>query len=111
MDDECRSLREAIDRVRDGRHRWRCPQVLRSKVVVFARERVSAGDDVGRIAQSLGLSRNGLVHWLRTADRGFRQVRLLPESSSCGSLVLVTPQGFRLEGLSEDQALRLLREL
>ena len=118
MDDQCRILREAIERVRAGRLRWRCPPGLRSEVVAFARERHSRGVSVAKIARDLDLSVNGLSRWLRSVDkelesaqRGFREVRIQPEPSSAGVLVLVTPRGFRLEGLSENQALRMLREL
>lgn len=112
MDDRCRCLREAIERSRAGKSRWRCPQGLRSEVVALARERRAAGEGLARIARDLGLSESGLSRWLRpSGDTGFREVRLGPESSSSGDLVLVTPRGFRLEGLSEGLALRLLREL
>ena len=118
MDDQSRILREAIERIRAGRSRWRCPQGLRSEVVTFARERQSRGASVAKIARDLDLSENGLARWLRSAaeelasaDGGFREVRIQPEPSSAGALVLVTPRGFRLEGLSENLILRLLREL
>lgn len=112
MDDRSRSLREAIERSRAGKSRWRCPQGLRSEIVALARERRSSGEGLARIARDLGLSESGLSRWLRlSANVGFREVRLRPEPSASGNLVLVTPRGFRLEGLSESLALRLLREL
>ncbi len=111
MDDRCKSLREAIERSRAGKIRWRCPPGLRSEVVAFTRERQAAGEGVGKIARDVGLSESGLSRWLRLAEGGFRQVRIGAESASNGDLVLVTPRGFRLEGLSEGLAVRLLREL
>jgi len=111
MDDRYRSLREAIERSRSGKTCWQCPQGLRSEVVALARKRQAGGEGVGRIARELGLSESGLSRWLRSADGGFREVRIRPESSPAGDLALVTPRGFRLEGLSETLALRLLQEL
>lgn len=111
MDDRCRSLREAIERSRAGKVRWRCPRGLRSEIVALTRERQAGGEGVGRIALDLGLSESGLSRWLRSAEERFREVRIRPESSSGEDLVLVTPRGFRLEGLSEGLALKLLREL
>ncbi len=111
MDDRSKSLREAIERSRAGKSRWRCPQGLRSEVVAFTRERQTAGEGVAKVARDVGLSESGLSRWLRLADGGFREVRIRPESPASGDLVLVTPRGFRLEGLNEDLALRLLREL
>jgi len=111
MDDRCRSLRDAIAQSRVGTRRWQCPPGLRSEAVALARERQTSGEGVGRIAKDLGLSESGLSRWLRSAESGFREVRIRPEPSSTAGLVLVTPRGFRLEGLSEALAVRLLREL
>lgn len=111
MDDRGRSLRESLENSRAGKNRWRCPQDLRSEVVGYARDRRAEGDGVSKIAGDLGLSESGLSRWLRPAQSGFREVRIRPESSSPAGLVLVTPRGFRLEGLSASVALRLLREL
>ena len=111
MDDRCRSLREAIERSRAGKSRWRCPQGLRSEVVAFTRERQAQGEGLAKIARAVGLSESGLSRRLRAAGGGFREVRIRPDLVSGSDLVLVTPRGFRLEGLSEDLALRLLREL
>lgn len=111
MDDRCRVLRKAIEQSRSGQSCWQCPQGLRSEVVAFARERQAGGEGVGRIARALGVSSTGLARWLGSTDGGFRPVRVRQRSSPTEDLVLVTPRGFRLEGLTEALALRLLREL
>ncbi len=111
MDDRCKSLREALERSRAGKSRWRCPQSLRSEVIAFAREQQAAGESVSKIAHDVGLSESGLSRWLRQAEGGFREVRVRAESRPSADLVLVTPRGFRLEGLDAGLALRLLREL
>ena len=111
MDDRCRSLRKAIAQDRAGKKRWQCPPGLRAEAVALARERQARGEGVERIAKDLGLSESGLSRWLRSAEGRFREVRIRPEPLATEALVLVTPRGFRLEGLSEALALRLLREL
>ena len=111
MDDRGESLREALAESRIGKSRWRCPVGLRAEAIEYAKDRRSRGDGVAKIAGELGVSESGLLRWLRSTGAGFREVRIRPESSSAAGLVLVTPRGYRLEGLSESLAVRLLREL
>ena len=84
---------------------------MRAEVIDYAKGRRIGGDGVAKIAGELGLSESCLLRWLRPTQEGFRQVQVRPESSSAADLVLVTPRGYRLEGLSESLALQLLREL
>ena len=111
MDDRGKSLRKALAESRLGKSRWRCPLDLRAKVIDYAKARRSHGDGVAKIAVDLGLSESGLSRWLRFRQEGFREVRIRAESPTAADLALVTPRGYRLEGLSESLALRLLREL
>lgn len=112
MDDRGKLLREAIERSREGQVRWRCPAGLRSEVLSYARERQASGDGIGRIAADLGVSESGLSYWLRSAASRFRAVRIASGAVAASkSLVLVTPRGYRLEGLDGTLALELLREL
>ncbi len=113
MDERAASFREAVDRSKDGQTRWRCPESLRSEIVSYARERQTLGDGIGSIAADVGLSESCLGRWLRAPSGGFRRVRISQPTteSASGDLVLVTPRGFRVEGLSLPSALRLLLEL
>ena len=113
MDDRSKALREALEQNRQGQARWRCPAGLRSEVVAYAEERRGAGEGIRPIAAELGLSESCLSRWLRVGQGGFRSVRVpppRPEPTPEG-LVLVTPRGFRLEGLTAPLALRFLQEL
>lgn len=112
MQDQTEALRAALEKSRAGRKRWRCPAGLRSEVVTYAQSRRGSGVGVRLIAVELGLSASGLSRWLKREGR-FRSVRVAQAESVAVSagLVLVTPQGYRLEGLSTSQALHLLREL
>lgn len=113
MHEQTQTLRESLEQSRVGQGRWRCPDDLRSKVVAYAKRRRASGLAVRRIAQELGLGESCLTRWLRPKRAGFRPVRVTAASAKpeVRDLVLVTPQGFRLEGLTTSQALRLLREL
>ncbi len=110
MIDEGNALREAIELVRGGRKRWRCPPDLRAAIVEYTRKQQANGRGHRGIAFDLGLSASTIFQWMRSSKSSFREVVVRPEVSSL-PLTLVTPGGFRLEGLSEDFALRLVREL
>lgn len=118
MTSKSSDLREAIAQSRAGRARWRCPLPLRAQVVALAQEQREAGMSIQTVARELGLSESGLSRWLKAAEPLkateplLRPVRLSQTSSpNPESLVLVTPQGFRLEGLSLTSAADLLRRL
>ncbi len=104
-------LREAIIQSRVGQTRWRCPAKLRDKIVGFARERTQEGVSVRKIARQLGVSESGLNRWLQKAGGRLRPVRMLEKPSRREPLVLITPGGYRLEGLSSISAAEVLRRL
>ena len=105
--------------------RWRCPVELRSRVVAYARSCREKGEPVADIAIRLGLVESTLARWLRREKQspnaaltsaGFRSVSIVPTGSgsfpeSSPHLTLVTPQGFRVEGLDLASAAHLLRSL
>ncbi len=104
-------LREAITKSRVGQTRWRCPAELREAIVEFTQERRRDGVSVGRVAKELGMSESGLSRWLPRGDRRLRPVRIAETPSSHDPLVLITPGGYRLEGLSPRGAAEVLRSL
>lgn len=104
-------LREAIAESRNGQSRWRCPTELREEVVSYAKNRRSAGESVVQMAQKLGMSESGLNRWLQKVAGTLRPVRVVDTLASQDQLVLVTPTGYRLEGLSVTCAVDLLRRL
>ena len=111
MTRDCTELREAITQSRVGQARWRCPVKLRDEIVGFAQERRREGVSVLKIATQLGVSESGLSRWLQKADGRLRPVRLIEEPSRHEPLVLITPGGYRLEGLSSLSAAEVLRRL
>lgn len=104
-------LRESITQSRIGQNRWRCPTPLREEIVEFAQARRREGCSVKKIAEELGVSESGLSRWLPSGSGRLRPVRVAEKRSSPDQLVLVTPGGYRLEGLSASSAAEVLRGL
>lgn len=105
-------LQEAITRSRSGQVRWRCPIPLREEIVQFTRDCQRDSISVVKVARELGLSESGLSRWLNAGKPQLRPVRIsaTPTAKDAG-LVLVTPGGYRLEGLNAASAVDLLRRL
>lgn len=117
MEQRAQELRQAIEQSRGGQARWRCPAALREEVVAFAKERRKAGGVLEAIADELGVSSSALQRWI-VSDRdragqpeALRKVRVVEPRSSVRSLTVVTPQGYRIEGLDIGSAVRVLQAL
>lgn len=104
-------LREEITESRAGQSRWRCPKPLRDRVVERARERKRQGVPLRQTAKALGLSESGLLKWVRVAEGRIRRVRVVEPPARSTELALVTPSGYRLEGLDAATAAEVLRRL
>lgn len=105
-------LRKAIDQSRVGQSRWRCPKPLRQEIIEYSKARRAAGATRVQIARELGVSGSGLARWLEVDSGALRRVRVQPSPPKpAESLVLITPGGYRLEGLSPSTAADLLRRL
>lgn len=105
-------LREAITRSRTGHKNWRCPAPLRQRIVEFTKAQRQEGLGVLPIAKQLGLSQSGLNRWLEDGSQGkLRPVRIAEAPTSQTKIVLITPGGYRLQGLDVASAADLLRRL
>lgn len=105
-------LRESILRSRAGRKNWRCPAPLRQRIVEFANAQRQEGMGVLSIAKQLGLSQSGLNRWLEGAGQSkLRPVRIAQAPAPRTKMVLITPGGYRLEGLDAASAADVLRRL
>ncbi len=104
-------LRDEITQSRTGQDRWRCPPALRRKIVEFAEQGRRDGVSIARLAAQVGLSASGLRRWLVKGPGILRPVRVQEAVPVAPSLVLVTPEGYRLEGLDASSAVDLLRRL
>jgi transposase-like protein len=92
------------------------PAELRRRAADYARKRAEVGDGVAKVSAELGVSEQTLRNWLAKAGSGFLRVTVdesvgSAEAVAAGTLVLVTPFGYRLEGLDLRAATELLRVL
>jgi hypothetical protein len=120
MDVSIRQLRFTIRRCARGKHpnAVRYPAPVRDAVVALARARLGQGQSLARVARGVGLSFPTLTTWLtRPAAPALRPVTLTPApgpvspSASPATIVLVTPEGFRIEGLDSATLVAVLRSL
>lgn len=120
VDEVGRRLRETIAGL--GRHRTQAlPQELHAEVERYAALRRRAGASWRTIAESVGVSASAVQRWgargrSSAARAGLRRVRVRREwvpgqAVASATLVLISPSGFRVEGLGVAQALEMLREL
>jgi hypothetical protein len=114
-------IEELAERVADERgswpgKRWRCSKQLRQEIVAAATELLGTGMRLGRVAGAVGVKSATLGRWLKTGRAGvgheesFRRVEVI-EAGHEGCLTLVTPAGYRVEGLSLGGVERLLAAL
>lgn len=110
-----RELRHAIRRIqrqRNPKRRRYGPEVQRAAIEHALSQR-SRGTSVRSTADALGLPYKTLCLWAQGHPTGFRAVATRPaEPSTAGAdLRLLTAQGHRVEGLSRDDLVFLLRAL
>ena len=117
MDDRVRQLQLRIRALHRGQpaNRIRYPQKLRAEIVAAAGAGHAAGRSVNSLARALGVSVPTLTTWLRRPSRGqLRRVAVAPNSMPALSLptrpVVVTPHGFRIEGLDLAGLITVLRD-
>ena len=91
------------------------PEPLRGEVMAYAESRRRAGESWQSIGRVVGISASGLKRWsdVRSGAPGLRPVRLRREATppTASALTLVTLSGLRLEGLSREDAVAIVREL
>ena len=120
----CEELQRELDEGRGmGRSKkWRCPLELQSRVVSYTKVCRERGEPYFDIAVRLGLVESTLTRWFRTekpkAQPGFRSVSIVrsnenesAEKIGASGLSLVTPRGYRVEGLDAQTLAYLLRIL
>ena len=117
----CEQLAEEIgEQLSAGRSKkWRCPAELRTRIVSYSQLCRERGEPYGEIAARLGLVESTLARWLRRErirqEAGFRSVAIVPteEGEPCiqpaPAMRLVTPHGYRVEGLDAETLAYLLR--
>jgi hypothetical protein len=116
MDDAIRRLRSHARHLTRGTalQGIRYPAPFRAAAVQLARAQVARGAPVARVARTLGLPGRSLARWLeRPPAPVLRPVAMAPEPvlAPRAGLVVITPQGLRVEGLDGETLVALLRAL
>ena|SRR5689334_19144682 len=115
MDQEFESLRREVAR-RDRGRGLRYPQSLRDRVVRWARERRRRGAGWLELAVEIGIAAESLRRWT-TRDEpsaALVPIRIVGEADDVDAerrLRLLTPAGYRVEGLTIAEVIVLLRSL
>jgi len=108
-------LRGELAKVEKGRGK-RYPERLRGEATRYARERRAEGASYGCIGRELGLGLETVRRWCLRATgesatgAALVPIEVVPEPTDDG-LVLVSPSGFRLEGLELREAIAALGAL
>jgi len=92
----------------------RIPDAVRRQVLAYARRQRAAGHSWARIAHGVGLSVGSLKNWSQTppAVRAFVPVAVaVGRAGPTTALIVVSPGGYRVEGLDLVTATALLRAL
>ncbi len=112
MDKETAILRRDLGRVETGRGR-RYPAELRARVVTWARGRRAAGASWEEIKLELGQQFDTVRRWCVEAGetKALVPVRVVAPRVPVRTLSVVSPGGFRIDGLTPGEAAALLREL
>src|SRR2546426_5099213 len=91
------------------------PDAVRAEVLAYARRQRAAGRSWARIAHVVGLSAGALKNWSQTPGPARTLVPVEVATSVPGvpaaALVVVSPGGYRVEGLDLPTATALLRAL
>ena len=101
------------------------PQKLREDAIVYTKTMLDKGHAIGAIAHDLGLFPETLRRWvqkgtqiteaLESADIEGTNMPFVPvtvkESETMAALTIVTPTGYRLEGLDWSTAVKVIEVL
>jgi hypothetical protein len=107
--------RRALARLGERGRTTAIPAEVRELLVGYALEQRKRGRSWAAIGEALGVSSSGLIRWSQrsvTRREGAVPVELRVEEPSDGTgVTLVSPAGYRVEGLGVSDALVVLREL
>ena len=132
MEKELEQFRQEVERLRAGRQRGSLPypEMLRAFAVRYVAHTLERGGTFAGAAQALGVSEPTLQAWRKGQPAAHRRTQTStqkqtlvpvvvsgpkkpgrPAGGPSGTLSVVAPSGFRVEGLSLETAAQLLRRL
>ena len=114
-DHEARLLRGRFARCERGRGK-RYPRELRERATAWAERQVAAGVTIAAIARAIGMDPERVRRWLlptsrRVRQRDLVQVAVVPAVTATRTMSVIAPTGYRVDGLSVEDAVALLRAL
>jgi hypothetical protein len=111
MDARVKRFRDEASRQGAGGVGMRYSEELRSMAIAVVKAR--SDEPLARVAADLGVSSISLQRWIEQEQPAcFRPVEVAPESEvEPTGLVLITPRGYRVEGLEGEALTSLLRVL
>ena len=110
MEREIRRLRAALARRESGRGRRFSPE-LRRQISGVGRRLRSEGASWSWIGAELRLPTATVRRLCDDDAPGFAPVEIVAEAATSAGLVVITPSGFRVEGLDASGAAKLIRQL
>jgi len=114
MNYEASRLRSELARVEKGRGK-RYPAELQGRVVAWAKGRRAAGASWQQIKRELGQKFDTVRRWCQpcapSRTRALVPVQIISEQPAARSVSVVSPSGFRVEGLTVSEAAALLRAI
>lgn len=123
MEERARTIRREVKSRQWKLGRRGYPREVRELVVGYAEARQRQGARPGMIARELGMAVQTIQNWLggrdekgqaRAEENRWRQVRVEAQTEDEGTVervTLVTPQGYRIEGLQVGELVEVLRRL
>jgi hypothetical protein len=113
LEREATVLRTELARLVRGRGKRFAPE-LRKRVREFGQRRRAAGAKWTAIGAEIGLDDETIRRWCVDDARSaapMRRVEIVPGASEKGRVSIVSPSGFRAEGLTVQDALTMLAAL
>ena len=115
MGTSLQAARRALAQLGDRGRTTTIPAEVREVLVAYALKQRERGKSWAAIAGALGVSSSGLIRWSKRRiahceGAGPVEVRV-EEPSADAAVTLVSPAGYRVEGLRVSEALAVFREL
>ena len=109
MEAEAESIRRALR----ARRKQRYSPELKTQIIAYVAARRAAGDSQSTVSAALGVKWSTLRRWLsRTSSTALVPVQVREVAAwTSPTLSLVTPSGYRLDGLDAREAVALFRSL